>query len=198
MQWSVEYSLGPADNFLTQRVVFNNPGTEAYPWMSWSNAALPSAPDTRFDFPDGMVLSHASVVDTIDWKTEGPGNESGIKEMTGYFWKTRNVNAFGVYTPSLGSGLYHVADESIAPGMKLWSYGRGNDSTWSTLSTARHAPYIEMQGGPIGDQSIKLELKPRETRWHVEFWIPTDQIYGYSQAENTPGCVKAPERNTVV
>jgi len=175
MQWSVEYSLGPSDSFLTQRVVFYNPGTVAYPWMLWSNAALPSAPDTEFNFPEGNVLSHSSVIDTIDWKKEGPARETDIKEMTGYFWKTRNANAFGVFTPSFGSGLYHVADESISPGMKLWSYGRGDDSTWATLSTAKHAPYIEMQGGPLGDQSIKLELQPKETRWHTEYWIPTDK-----------------------
>lgn len=175
MQWSVEYSLGTADKFLTQRVVFYNPGKMAYPWMSWSNAALPSAPDTEFNFPAGKVLSHASVIDTIDWKSQGPVHEVDIKEMTGYFWKTRDANAFGVFTPSFGCGLYHVADESIAPGMKLWSYGRGADSTWATLSTARHAPYIEMQGGPIGDQSIKLELQPKEKRWHTEYWLPTDQ-----------------------
>ncbi|MGV8093632.1 MAG: DUF5107 domain-containing protein [Mangrovibacterium sp.] len=175
MQWSVEYSLGPSDHFLAQRVVFHNPGTQSYPWMSWSNAALPSAPDTEFNFPEGRVLSHSSVIDTIDWKSEGPKQEADIKEMTGYFWQTRNVNAFGVFTPSLGSGLYHVADASIAPGMKLWSYGRGKDSTWATLSTAAHAPYIEIQGGPIGDQSIKLQLQPKETRWHVEYWIPTDR-----------------------
>jgi hypothetical protein len=175
MQWSVEYSLGPSDHFLTQRVVFHNPGTLAYPWMSWSNAALPSAPDTRFDFPEGRVLSHASIVDTIDWKTEGPAREADIREMTGYFWETRNVNAFGVFTPSLGTGLYHVADESVSPGMKLWSYGTGDDSSWATLSTATEKPYIEMQGGPIANQSIKLELQPKETMWHTEFWIPSDK-----------------------
>lgn len=175
MKWSVEFSLGPKDDFLTQRVIFYNPGTVAYPWMSWSNAALPSAPDTEFHFPSGKVLSHASVIDTIDWKTQGPVHESDIKEMTGYFWKTRDVNVFGAYTPSLGCGLYHVADETISPGMKLWSYGRGADSTWATLSTAKHTPYIEIQGGPIGDQSIKLEMKPNEKRWHTEYWIPTSQ-----------------------
>jgi hypothetical protein len=68
MQWSVEYSLGPRDAFLTERVLFHNPGTSAYPWMSWSNAALPSAPDTEFHFPRGEVLSHASRIDTIDWQ----------------------------------------------------------------------------------------------------------------------------------
>jgi hypothetical protein len=175
MQWSVEYSLGPDDHFLTERVKFYNPGKEAHPWMSWSNAALPAEPDTRYHFPKGNVLVHASTIDTIDWASQGPRTESDIKEMTGYFWKTKDVNAFGAYTPSLGTGLYHIADNSIAPGIKLWSYGVGADSAWSTLSTARLQPYIELQGGPAGDQSVKLELAPKATRWHVEYWIPSDK-----------------------
>jgi len=175
MQWSVEYSLGTHDNFLTERVVFYNPGNSAYPWMSWSNAALPSTADTKFDFPKGKVLSHSSKIDTIDWETQGPRTQVDIKEMTGYFWKTKDANAFGAYTPSSGSGLYHIADEKIADGIKLWSYGVGNDSAWSLLSTARHQTYIEIQGGPIGDQSIKLELHPRQKRWHIEYWIPADK-----------------------
>jgi hypothetical protein len=175
MQWSVEYSLGEKDNFLTERVIFHNPGTLAYPWMSWSNAALPAAADTKYDFPKGMVLSHSSKLDTIDWVKQGPKTEAGIKEMTGYFWKAKDANAFGAYTPSLGSGLYHIADEKIADGIKLWSYGSADDSDWALLSTPKHQRYIEIQGGPIGDQSIKLEMQPKQTRWHVEYWIPTDK-----------------------
>jgi hypothetical protein len=171
----VEYSLGTNDHFLTERVLYHNPGTKAYPWMSWSNAALPSAADTKFYFPKGRVLSHCSKVDTIDWAKEGPKTEADIKEMTGYFWETKDVNAFGAYTPSLGTGLYHIANEKIASGIKLWSYGNGQDSAWSVLSTARHQTYLEIQGGPIGDQSIKLELHPGETRWHEAYWFPTDK-----------------------
>lgn len=174
MQYSVEYSLGIHDDFLTQRVVYHNPGKEAYPWMSWSNAALPSAPDTKYFFPKGKALRHASAVDTIDWQTQGPKTEADIKEMTGYFWKTKDANAFGAFTPSLGTGLYHIADEKIAPGVKLWSYGTGEDSSWAVLSTVKHQPYIEIQGGPLGDQSIKTELQPNETKWHVEYWFPAD------------------------
>ncbi len=174
MQYSVEYSLGQKDDFLSQRVVYHNPGREAYPWMSWSNAALASAPDTKYFFPDGKVLRHASVIDTIDWQTQGPKTEADIKEMTGYFWRTKDANAFGVYTPSFGTGLYHIADEKTAPGVKLWSYGTGEDSGWAVLSTIRHQPYIEIQGGPLSDQSIKTELKPKETKYHVEYWFPSD------------------------
>jgi hypothetical protein len=172
MQYAIEYSLGGQDDFLTQRVVYYNPGTEAYPWMSWSNAALPSAPDTKYFFPKGKVLRHASAVDTIDWELQGPKTEADIKEMTGYFWKTKDANAFGAFTPSFGTGLYHIADEKIAPGIKLWSYGSGEDSAWAALSTAKHQPYIEVQGGPLDDQSVKTALQPKQRKWHVEFWIP--------------------------
>ncbi len=91
------------------------------------------------------------------------------------FWKTKDVNAFGAYTPSLGTGLYHTAESEIAGGIKLWSYGTDRDTIWSVLSTAKKQTYAEIQGGPIGDQSIKLEMKPDETRWHTEYWIPSDR-----------------------
>ena len=42
------------------------------------------------------------------------------------------------------------------------------------LSTPDQQPYVEIQGGPISDQSIKLELRPGEKKNHVEYWIPTD------------------------
>jgi hypothetical protein len=187
MKWSVEYSLGANDNFLTERAVFYNPGTQAYPWMSWSNAAIPSAPDSRFDFPKGQVLSHSSKLDSIDWQKQGPRTQTDIKEMTGFFWKTKDANAFGVYTPSLGTGLYHVADARVTPGIKLWSYGIAADSAWSMLSTARSQQYLEIQAGPNADQSIKVELKPKETRSHTEYWIPTDKainIYQLKVPEN--------------
>ncbi|PYO91928.1 MAG: hypothetical protein DMD58_03215 [Gemmatimonadetes bacterium] len=41
------------------------------------------------------------------------------------------------------------------------------------MSTARNDSYAEIQGGPVRDQSTKLELGPGETRSHVEFWIPS-------------------------
>ena len=172
MQWSVEYSLGSDDDFVAQRAVFYNPGRSAHPWMSWSNAAVPSAPDTQYHFPRGRVLAHSSTLAVIDWR---PTQEADIAEMTGFFWKTKDANAFGAFTPSFGTGLYHVADERVAPGMKLWSYGVGKDRAWATLSSHQDQPYAEIQGGPIRDQSTKLELGPGETRCHVEFWIPSDK-----------------------
>src|SRR5262249_35832205 len=89
------------------------------------------------------------------------------------------------FTPSLGIGLYHVADEKSASGIKLWSYG--DDRAWATLSTAKQQTYAEIQGGPLGDQSIKAELKPQEMKSHIELWIPSDReldIYPFKVPAN--------------
>ena len=66
-----------------------------------------------------------------------------IGMLAGRTWRGRlgyAAIAFGAFTPSLGTGLYHVADEQVAPGIKLWSYGVGEDRAWAMLSTAERTP----------------------------------------------------------
>lgn len=174
MHWTVEYSLGEHDAFLTQRTVFFNPDEQAHPWMSWSNAGVPALPDTVFDFPDGPVLVHASHMGTIDWKTEGPRTQADVHRMTGFFWKKPDCCAFGVFTPSLGTGLYHVADPLQMPGIKLWSDGIGRDEAWVSQYTLNGEQCLEIQAGPLIDQSVKANLHPSQVHHHVEFWIPSN------------------------
>ncbi len=175
MQWTVEYSLGKDDDFLTQRTLFYNPTTEAHPWMSWSNAGVPARADTEFHFPNGPVLAHGDRMEMLDWKKEGAKRQSDIKRMTGYFWREPDSGAFGVYTPSLGSGLYHAADRQSMPGIKLWSDGVGKHEAWVTQYSLDGEQCLEIQAGPIMDQSIKQELAPGCSHQHVEFWFPTNR-----------------------
>jgi hypothetical protein len=135
MHWTVEYSVGEGVEFLTQRTVFRNPDSVGHPWMSWSNAGVPARPDTEFHFPGGSVLAHGREMRVIDWHAEGPRRQSDIKSMIGYFWRNPECCAFGAFTPSLGVGLYHVADPSLTPGMKLWSDGVGRDERWVSQYT---------------------------------------------------------------
>ena len=175
MQWTVEYSLGEHDDFLTQRCVFYNPTSESHPWMSWSNAALPAFDDSEFHFPSGNVLMHSDELKMIDWITEGPKVNSEIENMSGYFWQDPDVNAFGCFSSSQKIGLYHVAERSQTPGIKLWSYGNGRDKDWSFLHSLKKQSYLEIQAGPILDQSIKDMLEPGKMHQHIEFWIPSDK-----------------------
>ena len=176
MHWTVEYSLGEGDAFLTQRTVFWNPiGGSAHPWMSWSNAGIPARPDTEFHFPKGPVLYHGDIMRTIDWERDGPCCQADIKRMAGFFWREPDVCAFGAYTPSLGCGLYHVADPALTPGIKLWSDGVGPHEEWVTQWTLDGSQCLEIQAGPLVDQSLKDCLAPGACRHHLEFWIPTDR-----------------------
>lgn len=173
MHWTVEYSLGETDEFLTQRTVFFNPGPKGHLWMSWSNAGVPARPDTLFDFPGGPVLVHDAQIRTIDWETQGPRTQADVRRMSGYFWPKPDCSAFGVYTPSLGVGLYHVADPRQMPGMKLWSDGIGRDEAWVSQYTLDGAQCLEIQAGPLVDQSLKATLEPGQRHDQVEFWIPS-------------------------
>jgi len=93
--------------------------------------------------------------------------------MTGFFWMKPDCFAFGVFTPSLRAGLYHVADPLHVPGIKLWSDGTGRDEAWVTQYTLNGEQCLEIQGGPLVDQSVKDVLQPGQLRQHVEFWIPS-------------------------
>lgn len=140
--------------------------------MSWSNAAVPAAPDTQFHFPGGTVLVHDSALRSIDWRSQGPKQQADINRMTGFFWKTADCDAFGVFTPGLHSGLYHVAPRSEVPGIKLWSDGIGRDEEWVAQYTLDGSQCLEIQAGPLIDQSITSTLPPSAMHHRTEFWIP--------------------------
>jgi hypothetical protein len=173
MQWTVEYSIGEKDPVLTQRVCFRNPTTAAHPWMSWSNAAVPARADTEFHFPGGPVLRHGAQLETIDWATAGPRRVADLNRMAGFFWLSPDAAAFGAFTPSLGHGLYHLAAPASAPGMKLWTYGAGRDEIWGRSASLSGESYVEIQGGPLRDQSLTRKLAPGESHCHTEFWVPS-------------------------
>jgi hypothetical protein len=66
-----------------------------------------------------------------------------------------------------------VADPAETPGIKLWSYGLGHHEIWAKAGSINGQAYVEIQGGPTRDQSIKALLQPGEIHSHTEFWIPT-------------------------
>lgn len=141
--------------------------------MSWSNAGIPARPDTLFDFPGGPVLVHDAEIRAIDWQMHGPHSQADVHRMTGYFWQKPDCGAFGAFTPSLGVGLYHVADPLQMPGMKLWSDGIGRDEAWVSQYTLDGMQCLEIQAGPLVDQSVKAALAPGQHHEQIEFWIPS-------------------------
>ncbi|MEH7479966.1 DUF5107 domain-containing protein [Neobacillus drentensis] len=175
MQWTIEFSLGEFDHFLTQRSSFYNPTSKSHAWMSWSNAALPVRNDTELYFPDGDVLYHGHEMKTIRWNSEESTRLRNFDHMAGFFWESAATNAFGVFTPSLGTGLYHISNKKEVPGIKLWTYGIGKDEKWAYNTSLKKESYVEIQAGPIKDQSIKEELAPGEEKVYCEYWFPVSK-----------------------
>jgi hypothetical protein len=149
--------------------------------MSWSNAAVSARPDTEFHFPGGRVLRHDHETKTIDWSVEGPRCQSEVDRMVGFFWREPDCCAFGAFTPSLGAGLYHIAAPALTPGIKLWTDGVSAHEAWVTQYTLNGEQGLEIQAGPLVDQSLKDHLQPRQQRYHVEYWIPTDRALDIRQ-----------------
>ena len=86
-------------------------------------------------FPERDRIIHASTLDTIDWKTEGTHHERDIKRDDRLLLENEKRECFRGLHSLLGQRLYHIADESSTPGIKLWSYGVAGDKEWSMLST---------------------------------------------------------------
>jgi len=175
MQWTVEFSLGADDNFLTQRTVLRNGTAVARPWMSWSNAGLLCDAHTEIAFPNGPVLYHGAEMKTIDWATEGPHRQGAIDRMAGFFWREPDCHAFGAFNHTQGFGLYHIADPAVTPGIKFWTYGDGPHRVFAFHCSPAGEEYLEIQGGPLIDQSIKEHLQPGQVRHHIEFWRPSGE-----------------------
>jgi hypothetical protein len=173
LNWTVEFSLGDKDEFLTQRTVLFNPTNRTCSWMAWSNAAVPASEDSQLHFPSGEVLVHGKNLEIMSWDDKSPHTAKDFSTMTGLFWNSSNYHSFGVYTPSKKVGLYHTGKKTEVPGIKLWTYGIGEDEKWAHQTALAKESYIEIQSGPIKDQSITNELNPGKKRIYHDFWIPS-------------------------
>ncbi len=63
----------------------------------------------------------------------------------------------------------------LTPGIKLWTEGAGTHQDWVSQYTLDREQCLEIQAGPLLDQSTKALLQPHQQRHHVEFWIPSDR-----------------------
>ena len=173
LSWIVELSLGENEDFITQRFFIRNPGDIRRPYCLWNNAAVRSTPETKYLYPAAKVFRHAHVADWVQWPDIGE-REKDFDRMTGLFWEARG-NAFGVWHPEESTGLLHIADPTIYPGMKMWTYGVGKHASWPGLFTDDGRPYAEIQSGAMHDQNTELFLAPGEEHAFTCFWKPLQE-----------------------
>lgn len=169
LQWLVQYSLGPGEDFLTQRWKLHNPTRRTGRWHAWSNAAVRSTPETEPVYPPGKTLLHGK--DATGHWPDGWTRLKEVHPMYGLFWENPAVQNFGAFHHELGFGLMHMARPDQMAGMKLWVFG---DSTprWAESISDRGRCYIEIQAGHFVTQKETAELLPGQSVTFEEFWAP--------------------------
>ncbi len=172
MEWVVEIGLVAGSPVVVQRTALRNQTAADHPWMMWTITALRSTQQTEFVHPPHRVLVHDERIVEQDWPGAGLNWDRNAKQMTAFFWKPGSAPEFGAFHHDLGFGLMHLADPKKLPGKKVWTYGYGRHRHWSQASTAGGLAYLEIESGPLFDQSEKPLFKSGQERHYEEFWIP--------------------------
>ena len=80
---------------------------------------------------------------------------------------------FGAYDVDRDFGLVQVADHTVLPGKKAWTWGQSDAGMASqAVLTDEDGPYIEVQSGPLPTQADFEMLEPGERVGWQEFWYP--------------------------
>jgi hypothetical protein len=65
-----------------------------------------------------------------------------------------------------------VADPAQLPGKKVWTYGHGRHRPWANATTEGNLAYLEIESGPLLDQSEKPLFRNGDEQHYEEYWIP--------------------------
>lgn len=75
-------------------------------------------------------------------------------------------------------GIVTVADHHIAPGKKMWHWGKGDfGDMWCSNLTDKNGPYIELMTGVYTDNQPDFTwIAPYESRVFEQYWYPIREI----------------------
>ena len=101
-----------------------------------------------------------------------------IPVPTSYMATGTQADAFGGYDHAANAGFVHVADHTISPGKKLWTWGdSGFGHAWDRNLTDADGPYIELMAGVYTDNQPDFsQLAPHETRTFSQAIYPISLI----------------------
>ncbi|HJA94292.1 MAG TPA: DUF5107 domain-containing protein [Candidatus Eisenbergiella merdipullorum] len=89
-----------------------------------------------------------------------------------------NMDFVAGYDEGKQMGIATVANHYIAPGKKMWTWGKGDfGEMWCSNLTDENGPYIELMTGVFTDNQPDFTwLKPYESRVFEQYWYPVREI----------------------
>lgn len=179
---------------LRVRLYNRTPSVETFLW--WANIAVHVHDRYQAVFPLDVayVMDHARrAVSTfpvargryygIDYGARPDADADlrwyrNIPVPTSYMATGTDEDAFGGYDHAADAGFVHVADHTISPGKKLWTWGdAGFGHAWDRNLTDSDGPYIELMAGVFTDNQPDFShLAPHETRVFSQAIYPVSRI----------------------
>jgi hypothetical protein len=158
---------------LDARVVLKNPQTKAIPYEYWTCATLAPGSDPKNPKATGgaEIIAPIKAYSTPAWSTNLSGGDESLGlgrsrfEKLRYFknWPTMGIayaapdmgaaNFWGVINHDNEEGIIRVADNTVTPGLKMWTWGFPSftNETDPRKDPKEQQPYIELWAG-VSDQ----------------------------------------------
>jgi tetratricopeptide (TPR) repeat protein len=126
--------------------------------------------------PENEVPNHFNPLagvdpNRLDWY-------ANIPVPTSYMVTATNFEFFGGYDHQAEAGFIHVADRTISPGKKQWTWGNHEFGyAWDRNLTDEGGPYVELMAGVYTDNQPDFSfIAPYETKVFSQFWYPIRKI----------------------
>lgn len=189
MKVNLTATLHPGVAALEISVFCYNTRAGRMPQMFWINTAVPATPQTRFLYPMSRTVGHTTA-DIADWPIHNGIDYSwdrNNKHMLGVFGIDTYDNFHGAYQSENDYGVFRYADRRVVQGMKLWTFGNGeNAKNLERGYTDKAGPYVELQSGRHVWDGHYEWVAPHQVESWSEWWIPVAGTKGLTTL--TPDC----------
>ena len=197
MRWLVGLTLHPDKAYLEGTVRLINRTPLSHSFLYFANVAVHTNPNYQVIFPPSVQFAtQHSKSEFTRWPvgegTYGSTNYTGVDES---WWKNhpRPVSMFAHecqedflagYDHGKKAGTLHVADHSIMPGKKFFTWGTGAEGqVWDKTLTDSDGPYLELMVGGFSDNQPDYSwIQPYEVKEVKHCWYPFQQIGGVKNA----------------
>ena len=175
MKVNLTATLHPGIAALQMSVFCYNTRAGRMPQMFWLSGGVAATPKLRFFYPMTRTIGHTTA-DIADWPLYNGvdyGWDRNNKNMLGVFGIDIYDDFQGAYQFDRDYGVFRYADRRIVQGMKMWTFGYGeNAKNYERGYTDNAGPYIEVQSGRHVWDGHYEWVAPHKVEAWSEWWVP--------------------------
>ena len=204
MKWLVGLTLRPGSSVLEVTTKIFNRTPFAHSMLAFANVAVHANENYQVLFPPSTEIATFHGKNQFShWpiSTEIFNGQDYTKGVDVSWWKNHltptsffafdaEEDFLGGYDHGRKAGVVFVADHSVVPGKKLWTWGTGSEGrTWERILTDADGPYLELMIGAWSDNQPDYSwIQPGEERAVTQFWYPMRGLGGLKNANREAAC----------